>query len=70
MIYSIIDTHKGEQHGINPKLHTLLDNGGKMIVNENELRLVNDDIEAAAAQLGGMLMTIHEVKQHKKQKTK
>lgn len=58
MKYAIIDTEKGEQHGINPKLHMLLDNGGKMIVNENELRLVNANIEAAASEMGGTIMKL------------
>ncbi len=71
MKYAIIDTGKGEKHGINPKLHMLLDDGGKMIVNENELRLVNANIEAAASELGGTIMTVHEVNQYRKnQKTK
>lgn len=71
MKYAIIDTGKGEQYGINPKLHMLLDDGGKMIVNENELRLVNANIVTAASELGGAIMTIYEVNQYKKnQKTK
>lgn len=71
MKYAIIDTEKGEQYGINPKLHMLLDDGGKMIVNENELRLVNANIEAAASEMGGTIMTVHEVNHYKKnQKTK
>lgn len=70
MKYAIIDTGKGEQHGINPKLHMLLDNGGKMIVNENELRLVNANIAAAASEMGGTIMKIYEVNQYRKnQKT-
>lgn len=62
MMYSIIDTSKGEQHGLLPHLHNTVLNGTKMVVNENELRLVNSDIEAAAAYLGGTLLTLGEVK--------
>ena len=61
MLYSLIETQKGEAHGIVPRLHTLCDKGTKMIVNENELRMVNQDIEAAAAVLGGIVMTEGEI---------
>lgn len=61
MLYSIIDTKKGEAHGIVPRLHILCDKGAKMIVNENELRALNPDIEAAADLLGGTVMTEGEI---------
>ncbi len=61
MLYSIIDTKKGEAYGIAPRLHILCDKGAKMIVNENELRTVNQDIEAAAEMLGGTVMTEGEI---------
>lgn len=61
MLYSIIDTKKGEAHGIVPRLHILYDKGTKMIVNENELRALNPDIEAAADLLGGTVMTEGEI---------
>ena len=61
MLYSIIDTKKGEAHGIVPRLHILCDKGRKMIVNENELRALNPDIEAAADLLGGTVMTEGEI---------
>ncbi len=70
MLYSIITTKLGEQRGILPHLHRLADNGSKMVVNENELRLVNTDIELAAATLGGVIMTqgevINELNKYKK----
>ena len=70
MLYSIITTKLGEQRGILPHLHRLADNGNKMVVNENELRLVNTDIERAAATLGGVIMTqgevINELNKYKK----
>lgn len=61
MLYSIIDTKKGEANGIVPRLHILCDKGAKMIVNENELRTLNPDIEAAADLLGGTVMTEGEI---------
>ncbi|SDO11542.1 hypothetical protein SAMN04487900_11020 [Prevotella communis] len=68
MKYAIIVTKKGEQYGLVPALHITIDN--KMIVNENELRLVDADIEDAAQLLGGELMEESEVinymKKHKK----
>ena len=63
MLYSIIETKKGEQYGLLPHLHQTLPQGDRMVVNENELRLVNrQDIGAAAALLGGTLLTLWEVK--------
>lgn len=70
MLYSIINTKLGEQRGLLPHLHRLVDDGQKMVVNENELRLVNEDIEFAAATLGGVIMTqgevFNELKKYKK----
>ena len=70
MIYSIILTELGEKHGLRPHLHRLTANGEKMVVNENELRLVNPDIDLAAATLGGVVMTqgeiINELNKYKK----
>ena len=70
MLYSIINTKSGEQKGLLPHLHRLVDDGQKMVVNENELRLVNEDIELTAAMLGGVVMTygevINELKKYKK----
>ena len=70
MLYSIINTKSGEQRGLLPHLHQLTDSGNKMVVNENELRLVNEDIELAAAMLGGVVMTqgevINELNKYKK----
>lgn len=70
MLYSIINTKSGEQKGLLPHLHRLVYDGQKMVVNENELRLVNPDIELAASTLGGVVMTqgdvINELKKDKK----
>ena len=57
MYYSIIDTDKGRAAGFNPDHHRILKGGQKMVVNENELRQINADIDAAAASLGGKVLT-------------
>ena len=57
MLYAIINKRLGEEHGMLPHLHQLTANGEKMVVNENELRLVKSDIDLAAAMLGGVVMT-------------
>lgn len=60
MLYSIINTQKGVNAGFVRSAHILLAGGEKMIVNENELRVVDDDIEKAAKALGGSLITYGE----------
>ena len=59
MRYSIIDKKLGEKQGFNPEHHRLL--GERMVVNENELRKVDGNIEEAARLLGGVLRTQAEV---------
>ena len=70
MLYSIILTELGEKHGLKPHLHRLTANGEKMVVNENELRLVNPDIDLAAATLGGVVMTQSDVINERKKDKK
>ena len=53
MLYSIIDTKKGEEQGFLTISHRTLSNGKKMIVNENELRLVDEDLSESVKKLGG-----------------
>ena len=53
MIYAIINTKKGEEQGFLPLSHIMLSDGNQMIVNENELRLVDEDIIEAVKKLGG-----------------
>ena len=53
MLYAIIDTKKGEEQGFLKLSHRLLSNGKKMIVNENELRLVDEDLSESVKKLGG-----------------
>lgn len=61
MLYSIINTKKGEDAGFKPITHRLLKQGKRMIVNENELRLIGNDIGEVAKSLDGKLLTYAEV---------
>ena len=53
MLYAIINTKKGEEQGFLTLSHRTLSKGKKMIVNENELRLVDEDLIEAVKKLGG-----------------
>ena len=53
MLYSIINTKKGEEQGFLALSHRTLSNGKKMIVNENELKMVDEDLMRAVKKLGG-----------------
>ena len=53
MLYAIINTKKGEEQGFLKLSHRLLSEGSKMIVNENELRLVDEDLSESVKKLGG-----------------
>ena len=53
MLYSIINTKKGDEQGFLAISHRTLSKGNKMIVNENELRLVDEDLMEAVKKLGG-----------------
>lgn len=53
MLYAIINTKKGEEQGFLQLSHRMLSEGSKMIVNENELRLVDEDLIEAVKKLGG-----------------
>ena len=53
MLYSIINTKKGEEQGFLALSHRTLSNGKKMIVNENELKMVDEDLMKAVKKLGG-----------------
>ena len=53
MLYSIINTKKGEEQGFLALSHRTLSEGNQMIVNENELRLVDEDLMEAVKKLGG-----------------
>ena len=53
MLYAVINTKKGEEQGFLALSHRMLSEGDKMIVNENELRLVDEDLSEAVKKLGG-----------------
>ena len=53
MLYAIINTKKGEEQGFLAISHKSLSNGKKMIVNENELKIVDEDLMKAVNKLGG-----------------
>lgn len=53
MLYAIINTKKGEEQGFLALSHRILSEGKEMIVNENELRLVDEDLMEAVKKLGG-----------------
>lgn len=53
MLYAIINTKKGEEQGFLALSHRMLSECNKMIVNENELRLVDEDLMDAVKKLGG-----------------
>ena len=53
MLYSIINTKKGEERGFLALSHGTLSKGKKMIVNENELKMVDEDLMKAVKKLGG-----------------
>ena len=53
MLYAIINTKKGEENGFLSLSHRTLSKGKKMIVNENELKIVDDDLTKAVKKLGG-----------------
>ena len=53
MLYAIINTKKGEEQGFLKLSHRMLSEGKKMIVNENELRLVDENLSESVKKLGG-----------------
>ena len=53
MLYSIINTKKGEERGFLALSHRTLSKGKKMIVNENELKMVDENLMKAVKKLGG-----------------
>lgn len=60
MRYALIDKKKGEEYGILPIFHVCFSD--KMVVNENELRIIDDNIETAARLLEGEIMEYNEIK--------
>lgn len=58
MRYTLIDKDVAILNGFRSETHRIV--GGMMILNENELRSRQQDIEALAESLGGTLMTYGE----------
>lgn len=58
MRYAMIDKEKGEAIGLRSDLHRVV--GGKMVINENELKFAEDK-ELAARSLGGELVSYSEI---------
>ena len=53
MLYAIINTKKGEEQGFLALSHRTSSKGKKMIVNDNELKMVDEDLMEAVKKLGG-----------------
>ena len=66
MLYALIDKNKAVAKGFSEITHNVYDDD--MIVNENELRLLGDDIDDIARQLGGRTMTLNELSKITKKK--
>ena len=59
MLYALINKNKAVTKGFSEITHNVYDDD--MVVNENELRLLGDDIDGIARQLGGRTMTLNEL---------
>lgn len=57
MKYVIADRKKAEEYGFSPVTHMLTREGTMMVLNENELRRINADIDTAASAMGAVVMT-------------
>ncbi len=62
MRYAIVMTERAEAKGMNAKWHKVNNVGTKMAINENELLKVDTDTAKAAEALGGVLMSLDELK--------
>lgn len=69
MLYAVVSAKKAEEKGFLPVIHRMFDNDRQMVLNENELRAINNDIGAVAEELGGKIVTYTEmmniIKQYK-----
>lgn len=61
MRYSIVDANEAENRGIKKEYHNINEKGDKMVVNENELRKVDPDINKAAIVLHGEVLSFSEL---------
>ena len=59
MLYALVNKNKAIANGFSEITHNVYDDD--MVVNENELRLLGDDIDDIARQLGGRTMTLNEL---------
>ena len=59
MLYALINKEKGEIAGVSRHTHNVY--GNKMVVNENELKKINEDFGVAATILGGVVMDFSEI---------
>ena len=59
MLYALINKNNAVAEGFSEITHDVYDDD--MVVNENELRLLGDDIDDIARQLGGRTMTLNEL---------
>ena len=66
MLYALIDKDMAVAKGFPEITHNVYDDD--MVVNENELRLLGDDIDDIARQLGGRTMTLNELSEIIKKK--
>ena len=59
MLYALVNKNKAVAKWFSEITHNVYDDD--MVVNENELRLLGDDIDNIARQLGGRTMTLNEL---------
>lgn len=62
MQYCIANKQKALEYGFMELTHISLN--GKMVLNENELRLINEDIGEAAKAVQGDIMSYSEIKNY------
>ena len=66
MLYALVNKNKAVAKGFSEITHNVYDDD--MVVNENELRLLGDDIDNIARQLGGRTMTLNELSELSRKK--
>jgi hypothetical protein len=64
MKYSVVKSSIAERHGVKLAYHNLSADKTRVVVNENELRRVNTDIEKAASMMGGEVLSLEELKSY------
>jgi hypothetical protein len=61
MKYCIGDLKICRDYGFRDDFHSVNEKKGKMVLNENELRRVDEDIEKAAKIVGGEILTLSQL---------